>query len=525
MLVEAKKAEDEGPSTWRAKLALVLLLGVGGYSAYKARERALLDVHREIVSVVPNEVHDLINVFQFTTRDMESLYVKTMRRYPRGEVNLDDFAQMIADQVALVRERRRQQRYTRNRQREEEQHADDVAEVRLERDIARAQLRAKAGHAGAAAELASLEEQLKARMATNEAAAHVRAVASAGDESEALADDHVDNAYNPLDAWVFYRTCTPKRVGRAVPYQSAHLPKPQSYDLAALEARPRQLMDVRDLMVGLANVLFDHAELAPRFAERAGGKNMPASLEDLQRTWTSRDIEVFTRRPESRLHFAFRVADEDRDGQLSFGQLEALLERLLRTGHFKAESLLRIKQQAVDVPEGCAPWQRPSPRPFPVEFEPRSAAEIARDYWAHIQDNRRVQALEQFKQQLEARKDGVAAETVPAPARAAGTAASARARTAAAAAPAVLDLSPVYSPSTTLSWPELEAASRHFARTGQSATLWYMHDTAPNGGPLGSFAKFRSKWAARFRQRWNRVPLPDDEAAIEQSALLAFATP
>jgi hypothetical protein len=527
VLADAKASSTAArPSTWRTKLAVVLLLGLGGYTAWKARKDGLLAVNRDVVGVAPAEIHDLINVFHFTTRDMESLYMKTMRRYPRGEVALDDFAHLIGDQVAIVMERRRQQRYNRQRDREEQQYADDLAEVRLERDIARAKLRAQAGDDGAAATIATLQEQLSARVKANDAAQHLRERDHTADEAEAHADGHPDNAYNPLDAWIFFRTCTPKRNGRIAPYLSPHLPGPKSFDPSLLESRPRQLMDVRDLMVGMSTVLFDHVDLASRFAERKGGKNVPDTLDALQARWSARDIEVFTRRPESRLHFAFRVADEDRDGRISFGELERLLDRLMRTGHFRAESLVRVKLPDRELPEGAglpappvraiAPWKRPCPRPFPVQFESRTPAEVARDYWALIQTKRREEALEALKQQIEARKAaGSAAPAAP-------VASSARAPS----APAVLDLNPTYSPTlSTLSWSELEACSRHFARTGDSAVLWYMNDVSPTGSQLGSTAKWRAKWSARFQRRWRRVPLPIDEADIDKSLLIAFATP
>ena len=80
VLSDAAKKDADPPSTWRTKLALVALAGGLAYHAYSERSAALGDVNRDVVSCLPAEIHDLINVFHFTTKDMESLYAKTMQR-------------------------------------------------------------------------------------------------------------------------------------------------------------------------------------------------------------------------------------------------------------------------------------------------------------------------------------------------------------------------------------------------------------------------------------------------------------
>lgn len=80
VLSDAAKKDADPPSTWRTKLALAALAGGLAYHAYSQRSAALVDVNRDVVSCLPTEIHDLINVFHFTTKDMESLYAKTMQR-------------------------------------------------------------------------------------------------------------------------------------------------------------------------------------------------------------------------------------------------------------------------------------------------------------------------------------------------------------------------------------------------------------------------------------------------------------
>ena len=80
VLSDAAKKDADPPSTWRTKLALAAIAGGLAYHAYSERSAALVEVNRDVVSCLPAEIHDLINVFHFTTKDMESLYAKTMQR-------------------------------------------------------------------------------------------------------------------------------------------------------------------------------------------------------------------------------------------------------------------------------------------------------------------------------------------------------------------------------------------------------------------------------------------------------------
>lgn len=68
------------PSTWRRNVFLAALVGGFAYHLYSQRQEFERRMHRDVISCVPTEVHDLINVFHFTTKDMESLYAKTMQR-------------------------------------------------------------------------------------------------------------------------------------------------------------------------------------------------------------------------------------------------------------------------------------------------------------------------------------------------------------------------------------------------------------------------------------------------------------
>ena len=80
--------KTEGPGSWRTKLVAALLLLLSGYHIYLQREEAVRRVRDDSVSCAPTEIHDLINVFHFTTQDMESLYHKTMRKSDARGMNM-----------------------------------------------------------------------------------------------------------------------------------------------------------------------------------------------------------------------------------------------------------------------------------------------------------------------------------------------------------------------------------------------------------------------------------------------------
>ena len=71
---------DAKPSAWRRNVALLALAGALAYHAYSEHEARLAELNRDVVSCIPGEIHDLINVFHFTTKDMQAVYKKTMQR-------------------------------------------------------------------------------------------------------------------------------------------------------------------------------------------------------------------------------------------------------------------------------------------------------------------------------------------------------------------------------------------------------------------------------------------------------------
>lgn len=527
---------DPSRSTWRRNLALALLFGGFLWHSAAQRDDRLLEINRDLISCTPPEIHDLINVFQFTTSDLQQIYVRTMQRYRNGLVALDDFAQIVREQVEAVKARRAAAREQRARERATQQYQDDRAEVLKEMEIERLQARATAGDPEAAAALPSLLSSLSSFRAAASLAETLRDRAAAADELESHADGHADNKFHAIDTYVFFRTTAPKTEGLSLSFRSG----PSVPGVGRGEGETKKLMDVRDLMVGLGNVIFDHADLSARFAERQGQKNIPVSLDQLQANWSARDIESFTRDPRTKLHWAFRVADEDRDGRISFAQMEALLARLIRTGHIKPESLLRARSAlpppAPSAVAASAPSAMPSSPSFlPFEYDVASAPSLARDYWALIQQWRRAETLEQIKLKMQEGTVETAQQTALAAAPSASAASASRSSPVARASPtaaassssAALDLSPVYTPSATVSYPEFLAASVHFTVTSdgdRGAAFWYLQPPGPTGASQGAVAKWRRKWAERSRRLWNNVPTTEENEQIEKNIMIILAS-
>ena len=487
-------------------------------------------------------------------------------------VSLDDFGELLADQVAVVKARRQGARDARAKERQAAQYRDDLEEVRIERELERAQRRAADQSSGGGGNdeatqkaLADLQAALVTRRELNAASDALRERDTAADELEAHADAHADNAWRAVDTYVFFRTTPEMARGSSPTYRAPTGPALRRDD------HRKPLMDVRDLMVGLAGVLFDHEALDAQYSkvlQREGGspdqpvKGLPASIPALQASWSARDVEVFTRVPETKLYFAFRVVDEDRDDLLSLDQLAQLVTRLLRTGHIKPESVLRHKlnnspnkmqrrQQEEDArnsvvqspsrgstgkptaassaaaspaaPIAALALDPPTSTPLlPYEYEMASAEDIAYDYWQHITQRRRIEALKQL-QQDRANADAAAA------------ASSASASSSATPAPlplplplpAALDPCPVFSPGSSsfrVSWPEFLEASRHFSSSSRTIAFWYLHDTLPNGAPLGSFAKWRRKWRLRLDDQWSRVLTKRETEQLDKSILIMLAS-
>lgn len=406
--------------------------------------------------------------------------------FPRGEVSLDDFSVLLAHQISLVKARRQRDRDERAAQRTREQYFDDRSEVVLEIKIARA--------ASAGLNTDALTSELDELVTRNESRELVREKLSTADFDEAVADAHADNKFAPIDTYVFYRTTTPKSIGLS----SGATGPPQR----------TKLMDVRDLFLGLANLIFDHADPAAQLSSRAGQKNIPASVDAMYQAWSARDVEVFTRMPHTKLHFAFRVTDEDRDGMITLHEAERMIGRLIRTGHVESDSLRQRRQTRdghgedeviarADVDVDAAP-SATSAAFLPYVYDQRTPAAIVREYWHEIAHQRRVAAL--------AKREALTSAS-----------AGSSAVVAAAAAPLPSLVTPDFAPQTKISWDEFLAASRFFTDNRDAIAFWYLHSTFPTGQGTGSFYRWRHRRSSAMRHLSESVPTSRESRDIDRT--------
>lgn len=396
-------------------------------------------------------------------------------------MSIDDFSVLLAQQVQLVRERRKREREARAKERVRSQYLDDREEVILERRLERAQ--------AAGQDVSALRKELDAIVERNEAREAARERAAQSDVDEAAADAHADNAFVPIDTFVFFRTTTPRGVTMQIPAGAPPGTGPQR----------QQLLDVRDVLVAYSGVLFDHAPLDERLKEREGQSGIPSSLEELQTAWTPRELEVFSRTPTSKLHFAFRLADEDRDGRISLSELERLIGRLIRTGHVHAHTLLKRTEPMIrGGPDGDEERPSQSPTAFlPLRYEARSPAEIAEGYWERIIQRRRWEAYQAW-QALRAKSPGSAGPAPSLPSTIAG-------------------------PDTRLTWPEILEASRTFTARGYPLGFWYLAPLTANGTAMGSFARWRMRRKLAWEDVFHRVPDEREAARINKDVGLFLA--
>lgn len=395
---------------------------------------------------------------------------------PRGEISLEDFSVLLGDQVSIVRARRSKQRSDRSIQRSQEEWQQDKAEVILERRIERAQK-------GITQEdVAALQAEHAALVASHVIAESHREKAAQADQDEALADTHKDNAYVPIDTYVFFRTTRPRSL-RWVP--------------RSLSPEKVLMMDVRDLFLGFSNVIFDHVELEQRLEERKDGKNIPTNLKELKSTWSARDIEVFTRLPSSKLHFAWRVTDQDRDGQLTLKEIETMLGRLIRTGHALPESLRRrvMPNETMTGEDGVERRAAASPLVFlPYNYRQSTPKEISEEYWREIAHHRRRAAW--------SKRDAMLSSNPSTPLS------------------SLPDVStPAYSDDLKVTWSEFLHASETFTQACHNGPIayWYLNETYPNGTSIGTMAKWRHRRTYGWEKVWKNIPTPNESKQIDST--------
>ena len=514
---EFAKETSRSPSSFPRNITLLVLFGGFCYHVYSQRNEFVEETNEKVIGCYPQEIHDLINVFHFNTKDMESIYAKTMQRsvqrllqirgtnrqferahtdcfyycffsfssllsHPRGFLTLEDFSTIVSQQASVVKHRRALQRTEREKERAREQYFDDRAEVVVEREIKRAQ-QANAPQAT----IDDLQDKLTSLIATNVQREQSREKQAAADVDEAAADAHKDNQFVPIDIYTFFRTTPSQRRwirGTGVaPMTLAHV------------------IDVRELFTGLANVIFDHAELEARYEERKDGKNIPDTLLSLQSQWTGRDIEVFTRSPDTKLHFVWRLTDEDRDGLLTLAQVERMVERMIRTGHVTPESL-RVRD-IVDLHATSSLSTTPSTTPtteaylVPYHYRTWTPREIAEAYWKEISYRRRVEAMKKYEAEVEKVKQSNSGNvsSIPLPSLP----------------------SPSYHPELKLTWPEFRAASERFTHHRGPIGYWYLTPTYPNGTTMGTMAKWRRRREEKLKDLWENVPIDEEAKQIDRS--------
>ena len=305
--------------------------------AYHSSSSAATSSPLSCVSCSEDELLDLLSRARLTSADLIALYARCMRRHQLGLLTLEQFARLAEEQAEEARQRRREARQRREADRLQAQQAvAGESESAAASASASASASADAGASTGASASAGVDE-LGSYWDEQEAQEEKDAVelfsgASASDErrDKELRDSMRRASFSWWELLALFRTVQPV-IG--------------------------QQYDIRDLMVGVAQLAYDH-EAWKSVAERraterqrseAGGSSgtEKASTADSKLSRSRRLMLCY--QPWKKLEVAWRVSQPQGAGDtMTYEEVRRLVGRMLRTGHFTANSLVRgVSQSAL----------------------------------------------------------------------------------------------------------------------------------------------------------------------------------
>lgn len=305
------------------------------------RDECINSLHENVISCIPDEIQDLISCLNLTTQDLDFIYQLAMRRlvhmfdmylsamsipdiipvlpssaiasvfhslfcmccvvcrFPRGYMTLDEFGLIVAEQVKIIKIRREKQRLQNKHARDQSRYIREREEVELEL--------LKEQHPSA-----YVEARYKEIVARNEQMELNDIALSQQDDEERIADEHKDNAFVPLDIYLFFRTLFPG----SFPTQTTtnqQQKQQQTYS---------HNFHIQTLMYGMSLLINDHVSLECRVssllssqsATPVDDEHVQQECEKKRRNWNRFQIEMFTRDSSKKLQYIWQVIDQDKDG-------------------------------------------------------------------------------------------------------------------------------------------------------------------------------------------------------------------
>ena len=289
-----------------------------------------------------DELLDLLSRTRLTSDDLIALYARCMRRYQLGLLSLEQFATECQQQVQLARERRRD---ARQRRKEVEQQSEASRAQQRQAVEQRLAWRQQAGESIEAeqSELASLSSL---PLSDSEE------LGSYWDEQE---ESEEKDALELLSGSV-----ADERREKQL-RESARRASFSWWELLALYRTAQPVTghyhDIRELMVGVAQLAYDHEPLHDvnerRLREQGRQGQAAAGVAAGSGSKLSRSRRLMLcYQPWKKLEVAWRVSQPPgKADTMTYEDVRRLMERMIRTGHFTAASLVRGVSQSALRPQ------------------------------------------------------------------------------------------------------------------------------------------------------------------------------
>ena len=292
------------------------------FAYYSSSSSAASGCYESVIAPHEDELLDLIGRTRLTSDDLIALYSTCMRRHTLGLLTLEQFARHCAEQVDQARHRRREQRRRRKELRRQSEQDSEQHQHAVEQQ-GETKEPTQAGDGNDMGSYWDEQEESEEKDAVELLAGGV-----VDEQREKQLRDSMRRAsFSWWELLALYRTAQPVT---------------------------GQYHDIRQLMVGVAQLAYDHEPW-----QTVHERRMRQQGKDGQQSQTGGGGSALSRsrrlmlcyQPWKKLEVAWRVSQAAGAGDtMTYVEVRRLVERMIGTGHFTAASLVRGVSQS---------WWRP----------------------------------------------------------------------------------------------------------------------------------------------------------------------
>ena len=259
------------------------------------------------MSADEDELLDLLSRTRLSSDDLIALYARCMRRHTMGLLTLEQFARECEEQVVQARQRRRDDRHTRKQQQEQQQRG--VKEVGEQQPPSAVPPSGEEAIGSYWDEQEEAEEKDMAELLSGEVTDEQRL--------KQLRESAKRASFIWWELLALYRTAQPVTGG---------------------------YHDIRELMVGVAQLAYDHESwqaVKQRMLQQQGASASEEADRKLSALSRSRRLQMCYQ-PWKKLEVAWRVSQPPGAGDtMTYEEVGRMVARMMRSGHFTAASLAR----------------------------------------------------------------------------------------------------------------------------------------------------------------------------------------